>query len=198
MLEGQSSQYLPLYKAIILYLLYRTEKPLSRARIMDFVLGRGYTNFINFQEAVGDLLTQGLIAEDDVQKRPNRTYLRITSTGEDTLRYYRDRIGSGVIKDIDAWLDEMRLDIRNDASVRADYSLLAGGACEVRLTLAEGDRTLASITMEAPDTAFARHACERWEAENEAVYAFLLEKLFADGHKNDLSENTPENASEND
>ena len=45
-----SSQYLTLYKMIVLYMLWRCDMPLSKSQIYDFILEKEYTTFLTLQE----------------------------------------------------------------------------------------------------------------------------------------------------
>ena len=77
---NMNSQYIPLYKTIILYLLKSSETPLSKAQIMDFMLESAYTSFLVLQEVFSELVEQRLVREEE---DASRTYLFITRVGED-------------------------------------------------------------------------------------------------------------------
>ncbi len=50
-----TSQYLTLYKMIVLYMLKRCEVSLSKSQIYDFILENEYTNFLTLQEVFAEL-----------------------------------------------------------------------------------------------------------------------------------------------
>ena len=52
-----SSQYLTLYKMIVLYMLKRCDSPLSKSQIYDFMLDNDYTSFLTLQEVFSELYT---------------------------------------------------------------------------------------------------------------------------------------------
>ena len=60
---------LTLYKLILLYLLKRAGLPLSKTRVRDFILEKGYTNYIILNQAIGELLDAGMITEQLINER---------------------------------------------------------------------------------------------------------------------------------
>ena len=52
---------LTLYKLIVLYMLNRASEPLTTAHIIDFVLGKDYTDFLTLQQVFHDLREADLI-----------------------------------------------------------------------------------------------------------------------------------------
>lgn len=79
-----------LYKLIVLYMLERSGFPLTRTQVTDFLLNREYTtNFLNLQQAIGELIDDGLLS--CVTAR-NRSYLGITDEGSETLNFFKTRL----------------------------------------------------------------------------------------------------------
>ena len=96
-----SSQYLTLYKMIVLYMLKRCEVPLSKSQIYDFILEKEYTTFLTLQEVFSELAASHLINEKTVA---NRTYLEITDEGDETLKFFGNRINPSIRQQIDEYL----------------------------------------------------------------------------------------------
>ena len=44
---------LTLYKLIVLYMLSKVDFPLTKTQIYDFILDKGYTNFLTLQQVIG-------------------------------------------------------------------------------------------------------------------------------------------------
>ncbi len=63
----QISDSLTTYKLLILYMIDVMNYPLTNAQISDFILGRGYTDYFNVQQAISDLTETGLIVPEKVQ-----------------------------------------------------------------------------------------------------------------------------------
>ena len=88
-----------LYKLIVLYMLERSGFPLTRTQVTDFLLNREYTtNFLNLQQAIGELIDDGLLS--CVTAR-NRSYLGITDEGSETLNFFKNQIDRDIRTDID-------------------------------------------------------------------------------------------------
>ena len=73
-----ASQYLTLYKMIVLYMLNRSDVTLSKSQIYDFILENEYTTFLTLQEVFGEMRDQKLVVEKTSR---NRTYLELTDEG---------------------------------------------------------------------------------------------------------------------
>lgn len=169
-----ATSYIPLYKTIILYLLMRAESPLTRAQVMDFVLGEEYTNFLTFNETMGELVRQKMIEEE---KEGARTFLHVTPIGRDTLSAVQGQIRPDITQQIDNFLTENRLELRNDSAIRADYRMLANGAYEVTCGVWENNRRLYGLQMEMPTEELAEKACDAWRNESGEIYRYLIGKL---------------------
>ena len=89
-------ELLTLYKLIILYMLNGVDFPLTRIQINDFLLGREYTtNFLNVQQAIGEMIEDGLVVSQSVR---NRSHLSITEEGRRTLDFFRGDIAFIITK----------------------------------------------------------------------------------------------------
>ena len=86
---------LTLYKLMILYMLEKSEFPLTNAQISGFILDKGYTTYFHLQQAISELTDSDLIKVKTVR---NSTYFRITPQGKQTLSYFEDQISDGIKK----------------------------------------------------------------------------------------------------
>ncbi len=109
---------LTLYKLIVLYMLDKVTFKLSYSQISSFILEKEYTNFITLQQVIADLQDTELIKADTSM---NRTLFSITEEGRSTLSYFGNRIGDAIIADIDAFLAEKHLELKNDSAITAKY-----------------------------------------------------------------------------
>ena len=69
---------LTLYKLMILYMLEKSEFPLTNAQISGFILDKGYTTYFHLQQAISELTDSELIKAKTVR---NSSYFRITPQG---------------------------------------------------------------------------------------------------------------------
>ncbi len=166
---------LTLYKLIILYMLNRVSFPLTKAQVIDFLLGRDYTNFPTFQQAISELEDTGLIT---LKSLSSRTHLLITPEGREALEYFGNQISDAIKKDADGYLTENELELRNEVSIQASYYKSTNGEFEAELTARDRDRELVHIRLSVPLEEMASVICDNWQAKNQEIYKYLTEQLF--------------------
>lgn len=166
---------LTLYKLIILYMLDKVSFPLTNAQVLDFLLAHEYTNYITAQQVMSELVDADLIL---TTKHHNRTQLSLTKEGIDTLRFFENRIGDTIKKEIDAYLTEKEYSLRNEVSILADYYKATSGEYEVRLVAKDRDISLIDMTLSVPTLELAISICDNWQSKNQEVYQFITSKLF--------------------
>lgn len=166
---------LMLYKLIVLYMLNKVDFPLTKSQISDFILEKGYTNFITLQQVISELADAGMISSQTIR---NRTHLSITEEGQETLQFFNNRIGDVIKTEITAYLVENELSLRNEISVLADYYKSTSGEFEARLVAKEKDVNLIDITISVPTQDFASTICDNWQKKNQQIYQYLMEQLL--------------------
>lgn len=164
-----------LYKLIILYLLHRAALPLSRRRVRDFILYKGYTNYIILNQAIGELIDAGMIMEQLINERP---HLSITEEGAQTLAFFQKNISEVTKEEINAYLRENKLERIAEISVTAHYDRASTGEFEAHLSAKEKGIPLVRITLSVPEEETAASICRNWREKNEDVYQYLVERLF--------------------
>ena len=156
-------------------MLRRVNFPLTKAQIMDFVLGRDYLSFISLQQVMDELAEAEFIR---METHNNRTHLIITDEGAEALALLGHRIGAPMRAEIDAFFRENELQLRNEVSVLSEYQKSTSGEYEARLIAKDNGITLVDITISVPDEATASEICNNWQQKNQAVYQYLVETLF--------------------
>ena len=169
------SDPLTLYKLIVLYMLNRVSFPLTAAQISDFILTREYTNFLTLQQVIRELTDTGLV---DARTVRNRTQLLLTKDGKQTLDFFSQQISASIRQEIDEYLKENEMELRNEVSILADYYKATSGEYEAHLIAKEKDVTMVEITLSVPDEATASSICANWQTENQDVYQYLVSRLF--------------------
>jgi len=164
-----------IYKLIVLYMLNRVTVPLTRSQITDFILDREYTNYLTLQTVFAQLSDNNMIEEKTIR---NRTQLFITDEGKDTLQFFENRISSEIKKDVDEFLREKSMSIKNEASILADYYKSPGGEYRAHLVALEKNQPLVDITLSVPTEDIASAICVKWEDKNQEIYQYLTEQLF--------------------
>lgn len=166
---------LTLYKLIILYMLDRVTFPLTKAQVGDFILEKEYTNFLTLQQVTAELIDAELITAESSR---NRTYLKITDEGKETLTFFGNRINSSIKEDVDTFLREHELEMRNEISIQADYYKSTSGEYEAHLQAKEKGVTVVEVTLSVPDEDTAASICANWQKKNQEIYQYLINKLF--------------------
>ena len=166
---------LTLYKLILLYLLKRAALPLSRQRICDFILDKGYTNYFLLNQAIGELIDAGLVREQSINERP---HLTLTDEGAQTLAFFQTNISDVTKEEINTYLKENWLELLSDISVTAHYDRAATGEFEARLSAKERGIPLVQITLSVPAEETAASICRNWREKNEEIYQVLVDRLF--------------------
>lgn len=166
---------LTLYKLMVLYMLNKVKFKLTYSQISSFLLEKEYTSYMTLQEVISDLQDAELIKADASM---NRTFFSITEEGRNTLSYFGNRIGDAIIDEIDAFLSEKRLELKNEASITAKYYRTTSGEYEAELVAREKDAELVNIRISVPAEDMAETICESWYGKNEQIYKYLMETLF--------------------
>ena len=166
---------LTLYKLIVLYMLNKVKFKLSYSQISEFILEKEYTNFMTLQQVISDLQDTELIKTDTLN---NRTYFTITDEGRNTLSYFGNRIGEAIIQDIDSFLAQKNLELKNEASITATYYKSTSGEFEADLVAKEKDTILAEIKLSVPTEDMAVTICDNWQDKNQSIYKYLMQELF--------------------
>jgi len=166
---------LTLYKLIILYLLNKVNFPMTQSQIGDFILEQEYTNFMTLTQAIAELSESNLTFANTVG---NRTLLKITDEGQDTLTFFEDRLPRAIKNDIDSYLLENAFELRNEISILSNYYKSTSGEYEAHLIAKESDINLIDIKLSVPIESMAIAICENWSKKNEDIYKYITEQLF--------------------
>ena len=169
------SDPLTLYKLIVLYMLNRVSFPLTAAQISDFILTREYTNFLTLQQVIRELTDTGLV---DARTVRNRTQLLLTKDGKQTLDFFSQQISTSIRQEIDEYLKENEMELRNEVSILADYYKSTSGEYEAHLKAKEGNVTLVDLIISVPVEETAAAICDNWQKKNQEIYQYLVEQLF--------------------
>ena len=153
------SDPITLYKLMILYMLGHVNFPLTNAQLSDFFLGHEYTTYFSLQKALNELLEAGLIK---AEASHNMSRYESTKEGEDTLSFFGKNISQAIVEDIDNYLKENRLRLRNEVDVTADYYRSTSQDYIVHCEVREGKSILIGLDVSVPDKEQAEIMCGHW------------------------------------
>ena len=166
---------LTLYKLMILYMLEKSEFPLTNAQISGFILDKGYTTYFHLQQAISELTDSELIKAKTVR---NSSYFRITPQGKQTLSYFEDQISDGIKKDIADFFKENIIQIREELLAVADYYKGQEEGYQVRCRLRQDNLPLVDLTIAVPTEEAAKAVCLNWKEKRQSIYENLIEFLL--------------------
>ena len=102
----------------------------------------------------------------------------ITREGTETLNYFGGSISDSIKADIDAFLKENKIRLRNEVGVVADYYKSTNSDYVVRCEVREGKNALISLEISVPTADQAEAICGNWQNDNQRLYAYLMQELL--------------------
>ena len=169
------SENLTLYKLMILFMLDKVDTPLTAAQISNFILGNDYTTYFTLQQTLSELENSNLVS---VESTLSSTLLKLTDTGADTLSYFDDKISEGIKQDILQYLDEKKLEIKDDVSILADYYKTTENTYSAKCQIREKNSPIIDLTMTFRSKEQAAAVCEQWKNNSANVYEYLMDTLL--------------------
>lgn len=167
---------LTLYKLIVLYMLNRVNFPMTNAQVSDYILEKGYTNYLTLQQVINELSEAHMISQETIR---NRTHLSITEEGRETLKFFQNLINYAIKQDIDDYFRENEYVLRNEVSVLGDYYYSArAGGYEAHLVAKDRDISLVDLRLSVPTEEIAASICDNWQKKNQDIYQYLVGQLF--------------------
>lgn len=164
-----------LYKLIILYMLGRVNFSLTKAQIGDFILENGYTNFLTLQQMIAELIDADMVSSEKIR---NRTHLSLTEDGKQTLQYFENRISDVIKEQVNQYLKDNEMELRNEVSIMSDYYKATSGEYEAHLVALEKGVPLIDLKLSVPFEEAAISICDNWQEKNQEIYQYLVKKLF--------------------
>ena len=169
------SDPITLYKLMILYMLGHVNFPLTNAQLSDFFLGHEYTTYFSLQKALNQLLEAALIK---AEASHNMSRYESTKEGEDTPSFFGKNISQAIVEDIDNYLKENRLRLRNEVDVTADYYRSTSQDYIVHCEVREGKSILIGLDVSVPDKEQAEIMCGHWRDRSQEIYAHVMKSLL--------------------
>ncbi len=171
----ENLEMLTLYKLIILYMLDKVDYSLTKNQLLGFMLDKDYTDYFTLQKVMNQLMDDALI---ESKFKRNASHLTITAKGIETISLLKNDISDSIREEIDAYLNENEVQLRNEVSISADYYKSTVGEYVAELTARERNSDLVSIKITMPTEEAASEICNNWHKKNQDIYAFLMENLL--------------------
>ncbi len=169
------SEPMTLYKLMILYMLQKVEFPLTNSQISTFMLGGEYTTYFTFQSALSELIDSQMIKMETVQ---HCSYYTITKEGAEALAYFHKRISPEIQEEIDLYLTENKMQLRDEVSILSEYYKNTGGDYSVHALVKEKYSNPIELNITVPTEILANKACRAWKDHSQQIYEFTMQQLL--------------------
>lgn len=166
---------LSLYKLIVLKMLDRIDSPLTNSQISEFILEKEYTNYFTLQQVLSEMVETGLVTKSSSH---NSSHYRITESGKNTLDFFGNKVSDAICRDIDAYLEKNKVEIRNTLSTTSDYFPGNNSDYLVRCQVREQNSTLIDLTLSVPSEKQAVSMCNHWKEKSQEIYAYVMKSLL--------------------
>ena len=107
------------------------------------------------------------------------TRYEITKEGEETLNFFENNISPAIIEDMDTYLKENRLRLRNEVSLVSDYYKSTSQDYIVHCEVREGKTVLIRLDLALPDKEQAEAMCSNWKEKSQEIYSFAMKTLLS-------------------
>lgn len=164
-----------LYKLIILYMLQKVDFPLTNSQISEFILDRGYTTYFTLQSVLSELTQSDMIRQETIR---NASYYSLTEPGEEALHYFQNRISKQIREDVDQYIKENKMQLRDEVSVMADYYKNTANEYSVHCVVKEKYSNPIDLTVTVPDESQARTVCRNWKEKCQEIYEHVMKELL--------------------
>lgn len=164
-----------LYKLIVLYMLQKVDFSLTNAQISEFILDRGYTTYFTLQSVLSELTQSNMIRQETIR---NTSYYSLTESGEEALLYFQNRISKQIREDVDQYIKENKMTLRDEVSVVADYYKNTANEYSVHCIVKEKYSNPIDLTITVPDEIQARAVCRNWKQKCQEIYEHVMKELL--------------------
>ncbi len=164
-----------LYKLIILYMLQKVDFPLTHSQISEFILERGYTTYFTLQSVISELIESEMIRQETIL---NTSYYSLTESGEEALHYFQNRISKSIREEIDQYINDSKMQLRDEVSVLADYYKNTANEYSVHCVVKEKYSNPIDLTITVPDETQAKTVCRNWKQRCQQIYEHVMKELL--------------------
>lgn len=156
-------------------MLQKVDFPLTNSQISEFILDRGYTTYFTLQSVLSELAESDMIRQEIIL---NSSYYSLTESGEEALYYFQNRISKSIRDEIDTYISENKMQLRDDVSVLADYYKNTANEYSVRCIVKEKYSNPIELTITVPDEVQAKIVCRNWKDHCQHIYEHIMKELL--------------------
>ncbi len=156
-------------------MLGQVEFPLTNSQMLDFFLDKSYTDYFTFQTVINELVSTSLVMSESVH---NSSHYTLTEHGVNTLHFFGNNIPQAIREEMDTFLKENHVKLRNESGITADYYKAGNNDYIVRCQIKEGNSLLYAVEISVPSEEQAIRVCSNWSRSNQDVYMETIKYLF--------------------
>ena len=164
-----------LYRLTILYILHRVNYPISNNSLSNFLLRDDFTDYFNLQQLIGELIDDGYVAKEEYH---GKTLYSITESGEAVLSLLSRELSSAIKADVDKYLTDHKMELRDDISVRSNYYQNDINHCTASMFIEEAGEKLLELNILTSSQAEAEKLCSKWMSSGPRLYPMIMNELM--------------------
>ena len=164
-----------LYKLMILYMLDRTDYTMTNSLISGFIVGKDYTSVFNLHESLSERINDEFISTDTIR---DTIHYKITSSGEEALSYFENRLPYAIKEDILEYLKAERINVKKESEIYADYFYNDSNWYTVQCIIKDRKETLIDLKFDVPTKSQAETICNNWRSKSSGIYEYLVNQLW--------------------
>ena len=164
-------------KALILYILYKINKPITNDEFLKLVLTITDINYFYFQQFLLDLMAAEYISS---KKIDDNTLYKITPKGIEALRLTGDILKLKVDKN---FKNELNI-IENEVSVSAEYIPKNDKSFKIFCKITENGETVFEIRTLAGSSEHAKRIVDNWKNNATDIYPKIMKALNCEDEEN--------------
>lgn len=171
----ENTEELAQNKLLLLYIIDKSQVPLSNSQITEFVLEENYMNYFLVQQFLSELIESKFL---EYTKNKGKEKYILLNKGKVALDYFIDRIPQQIKKDVNEKFQIKLEEVKRDTQIIGDYYMKDENEYIVYLKLVENDSTLFSLNLNVVSSEQAKMICEKWNSKPDSVYQNILSTLI--------------------
>lgn len=173
----ENTEELAQNKLLLLYIIDKSEKPLTNEQITQFVLENNYMNYFLIQQYLSELINSNFI---EYLSKEDKDIYQILDKGRSTLSYFEDRIPKNVKDEVANKFIQIKEIEKKATQVLSEFFQKDDNQFMVNLKLVENEETLFSLYVDVASAKQAEKICSIWENNTEYIYKNVLNMLVGE------------------
>lgn len=161
-------------KLLLLYIFCKLDMQVSNSCITQIILENNLINYFTLQQYLSELIESGFIK---LFKEGRHSYLSLTDMGQETLKFFNNRIPSNKKEIVDEYLDKNYKKAKDTIRVISEFEPKGDKDFVVTLKLNKGEKNLLEIKLPALTREEAKDMCGKLKEKSDALYKNIIELI---------------------